>query len=112
MVPLNSKSLALITRPQPPTPPTQPTCPCFLADADGVLLFGRIITGIGVGCCFHVAPLYIAEIAPKQVCAAGGLHTLPPTLPSWDLIIRHHCHNGVILGSRQSRRIRLSREDV
>ena len=31
------------------------------------LLTGRVITGLGVGSCFHVAPLYIAEVAPKQV---------------------------------------------
>ena len=31
------------------------------------LLVGRVITGIGVGCCFHVAPLYLTEIAPKHV---------------------------------------------
>ena len=31
------------------------------------LLTSRIITGLGVGSCFHVAPLYIAEVAPKQI---------------------------------------------
>ena len=37
------------------------------ANSFGLLLTGRVITGIGVGCCFHVAPLYLAEIAPKEV---------------------------------------------
>lgn len=31
------------------------------------LLFGRIITGCGVGACFQIAPLYIAEVAPNRV---------------------------------------------
>ena len=39
----------------------------------GMLLFGRIVTGIGVGCCFQVAPLYITEVAPKH--ARGRLVT-------------------------------------
>ena len=37
------------------------------AGSFGVILTGRVITGVGVGCCFHVAPLYLAEISPKQV---------------------------------------------
>ena len=37
------------------------------AGSFGVILTGRVITGIGVGCCFHVAPLYLAETSPKQV---------------------------------------------
>ncbi|CAN0059235.1 unnamed protein product, partial [Choristocarpus tenellus] len=32
-----------------------------------VLLFGRIVTGIGVGCGFVVAPVYIAEITPTSL---------------------------------------------
>ena len=32
-----------------------------------LLITGRIVTGLGVGSCFHVAPLYIAEVAPKRV---------------------------------------------
>ncbi|CAN0462112.1 unnamed protein product, partial [Laminaria digitata] len=32
-----------------------------------VLLLGRIITGVGVGCGFVVAPVYIAEITPPHV---------------------------------------------
>ena len=32
-----------------------------------ILLSGRVITGLGVGGCFQVAPLYITEIAPKDV---------------------------------------------
>lgn len=31
------------------------------------LLCGRLITGLGVGGCFQVAPLYITEVAPKKV---------------------------------------------
>eukprot|EP00854_Cymbomonas_tetramitiformis_P001016 gene1016-1542_t len=37
------------------------------AQSFNTLLAGRLITGTGVGCCFHLAPLYIAEIAPKSV---------------------------------------------
>ena len=37
------------------------------AQSFAVLLTGRVVTGIGVGCCFHIAPLYIAEVAPKHV---------------------------------------------
>ena len=37
------------------------------AQSFAILLCGRIITGVGVGCCFHVAPLYLAEIAPKHI---------------------------------------------
>ncbi|CAM9777777.1 unnamed protein product [Chrysoparadoxa australica] len=33
----------------------------------GVLLFGRIITGVGVGCGFQVSPVYIAEITPPNL---------------------------------------------
>ena len=41
---------------------------CMAASPSYVpLLCGRILTGIGVGCCFHCAPLYLAEIAPKRV---------------------------------------------
>lgn len=32
-----------------------------------VLLLGRIVTGVGVGCGFVVAPVYIAEITPPHV---------------------------------------------
>ena len=32
-----------------------------------LLLCGRVLTGVGVGCCFHVAPLYLTEVAPKDV---------------------------------------------
>ena len=38
-----------------------------MAQSFAVLLTGRVITGLGVGCCFHVAPLYLTEIAPKHV---------------------------------------------
>ena len=37
------------------------------AGSYGWLLVGRVITGVGVGCCFHVAPLYLTEISPKHV---------------------------------------------
>ena len=33
----------------------------------GMLLAGRMLTGVGVGCCFHVAPLYLTEISPKAL---------------------------------------------
>ncbi|CAN0439463.1 unnamed protein product [Discosporangium mesarthrocarpum] len=32
-----------------------------------MLLLGRIVTGIGVGCGFVVAPVYIAEITPADI---------------------------------------------
>eukprot|EP00049_Salpingoeca_infusionum_P006999 m.113861 g.113861 ORF g.113861 m.113861 type:complete len:585 (-) comp13529_c0_seq2:2087-3841(-) len=35
-----------------------------------VLMAGRIITGIGVGCGLTVAPLYMAELSPKRVRGA------------------------------------------
>eukprot|EP00903_Cladosiphon_okamuranus_P008516 g8180.t1 len=37
------------------------------AQSFGVLLLGRIVTGVGVGCGFVVAPVYIAEITPPHV---------------------------------------------
>ncbi|CAM9113165.1 unnamed protein product [Ectocarpus sp. 13 AM-2016] len=37
------------------------------AQSFGVLLLGRIVTGIGVGCGFVVAPVYIAEITPPHI---------------------------------------------
>lgn len=37
------------------------------ANGFGMLLLGRIITGVGVGCGFVVAPVYIAEITPPRV---------------------------------------------
>ena len=37
------------------------------ASAYWTLLAGRVITGVGVGCCFHIAPLYLTEIAPKEI---------------------------------------------
>lgn len=37
------------------------------ASSYSILLIGRVITGLGVGCCFHVAPLYLTEISPKHV---------------------------------------------
>ncbi|CAM9472664.1 unnamed protein product, partial [Hapterophycus canaliculatus] len=39
----------------------------IVAQSFGVLLMGRIVTGIGVGCGFVVAPVYIAEITPPHV---------------------------------------------
>eukprot|EP00904_Undaria_pinnatifida_P012714 jgi/Undpi1/8573/HiC_scaffold_25.g11038.m1 len=39
----------------------------IVAQSFGVLLLGRIITGVGVGCGFVVAPVYIAEITPPHV---------------------------------------------
>ena len=38
-----------------------------MAPGYGALLAGRTITGVGVGFCFHVAPLYLAEISPKGI---------------------------------------------
>ena len=35
-----------------------------------ILFFGRVVTGVGVGACFHIAPLYLAEIAPKRIRGA------------------------------------------
>lgn len=32
-----------------------------------VLLLGRIITGVGVGCAMVIAPVYITELAPPDV---------------------------------------------
>ncbi|CAN0169914.1 unnamed protein product [Pylaiella littoralis] len=37
------------------------------AQSFGVLLLGRVLTGVGVGCGFVVAPVYIAEITPAHV---------------------------------------------
>ncbi|KAL1524628.1 hypothetical protein AB1Y20_019516 [Prymnesium parvum] len=37
------------------------------ARAYAPLLAGRLVTGVGVGACFHVAPLYLSEVAPRHV---------------------------------------------
>lgn len=33
----------------------------------GILLFGRIVTGVGVGCAMVIAPVYITELAPPDI---------------------------------------------
>jgi MFS family permease len=70
---------------------------CLMAASSSfaMLLVGRVITGVGVGCCFHVAPLYLAEIAPKHV--RGKL------ISFFDLFI----NVGILIGYvRLSRRLR------
>lgn len=46
-----------------------------------VLLLGRIVTGIGVGCGFVVAPVYIAEITPPHI--RGRLTSLTGERIGW-----------------------------
>lgn len=48
-------------------------CMC-LAPSYGWLLIGRIVTGIGVGVSFVVAPTYISEVAPSDM--RGSLNTV------------------------------------
>ena len=44
------------------------------ANSFGVIVLGRIVTGLGVGAGLMVAPLYTAELAPKRI--RGGLVSL------------------------------------
>jgi hypothetical protein len=70
------------------------------APAYGTLVFGRITTGVGVGCCFQVSPLYIAEVAPKNVrgrliscfdlCACFQTNTCSILRARVDRSHRHH----------------------
>mmetsp|Transcript_28650 Transcript_28650/g.37550 ORF Transcript_28650/g.37550 Transcript_28650/m.37550 type:complete len:526 (-) Transcript_28650:172-1749(-) len=39
----------------------------IIASAYWMLLIGRIVTGVGVGCGFVIAPVYIAEITPPKI---------------------------------------------
>jgi len=43
--------------------------PVLMAAAEdfNVLMMGRILAGIGIGSAFQISPLYIAEVAPKQI---------------------------------------------
>lgn len=54
------------------------------------LLAGRVVTGLGVGGCFQIAPLYIAEIAPKRL--RGAL------ISSFDLSINVGILCGYVVG--------------
>jgi sugar porter (SP) family MFS transporter len=44
---------------------------CALAPTVGVLIAARFILGLAVGCASFVAPMYIAELAPKRI--RGGM---------------------------------------
>jgi sugar porter (SP) family MFS transporter len=44
---------------------------CAFAPSVGVLIAARFILGLAVGCASFVAPMYIAELAPKRI--RGGL---------------------------------------
>ena len=60
------------------------------------LLVGRVVCGLGVGGCFQVAPLYVAEVAPKRV--RGALIVLR--------LVYQHWHPGGVrrrLGARARR---------
>jgi sugar porter (SP) family MFS transporter len=46
---------------------------CFSYGNQGVLYFGRILAGLGIGACTVVGPMAIAEMAPKTI---RGLMTL------------------------------------
>ena len=54
------------------------------------LLVGRVVCGLGVGGCFQVAPLYVAEVAPKRV--RGAL------ISSFDLFINIGILAGYVVG--------------
>lgn len=43
---------------------------CVAANGIYLLLAGRIITGLGVGCAMVIAPIYIAELAPADIRGA------------------------------------------
>ena len=45
-----------------------------LAGDFNIELFGRIIYGLGIGVAMHVAPLFIAETSPREIC--GKLDSL------------------------------------
>jgi sugar porter (SP) family MFS transporter len=44
---------------------------CALAPSVGVLIAARFVLGLAVGCASFVAPMYIAELAPKRI--RGGM---------------------------------------
>lgn len=56
-------------------PTTALACVVFIVGATmmsmshsyGFLLFGRVVTGVGVGCAMVIAPVYITELAPPDV---------------------------------------------
>jgi sugar porter (SP) family MFS transporter len=61
-----------------------------VAGSFSVLMLGRVLDGLGVGSAFQVAPLYIAEMAPKRL--RGRL------MSSFDLFINVGILAGYIVG--------------
>lgn len=81
-------------------------CAIFITGAGGMtvsqnffqLLIGRLLTGLGVGCGFVVAPVYITEITPPHI--RGKLVALT------DIMI----NTGILMGERRQFHVCVSYE--
>ena len=53
----------------------------------GVLLFGRLVVGVGVGMSSLLVPVYISEVSPKQI--RGRLTTLNTLVVTFGQVIAY-----------------------
>ena len=79
-------------------------CAIFITGAGGMtvsstyaqLLVGRLLTGLGVGCGFVVAPVYITEITPPHI--RGKLVALTDIMINMGILLGEFCLPAVVSG--------------